>query len=253
MQSTQTTPVRRRYIASETAVHRCFAPVKRYVPASVWRPIKGLVTAVLTPMWFSYTTGHLRSSFKLAAVTRKGEPLPWYTYPCIHFLQFRDFQGKKVLEFGGGQSTLWWAGRAERVVTLDPSGPWCERLKTLVPANVTLHEIPMDSPAACVEKVNAVFDANEYGPFDVIVIDGMYRYEMIEIALRLRSETGVVIADDAEIHGFHEGFKPSGLQRIDFFGHQPAAFLPHCTSIFFDRESFLFSPETRIPAIAVEG
>lgn len=212
-----------------------------------------MVTAVLAPIWFSYTTGHLRSSFRSAAVTRKGGPLPWYTYPCIHFLQFRDFRGKRVLEFGGGQSTLWWAGRAAEVVTLEPVGPWYDRLQSLVPANVTLHPIPMDSRASCVEGVRKVFEANDYDPFDVVVIDGMYRDELVGISLKLRSETGVVIADDAESHGFYDAFKHSGLQRIDFFGHQPAAFLPHCTSLLFDKESFLLSPENRIPVIAREG
>src|SRR5947207_2919580 len=114
---------------ASTVIQRSFAPFKTFLPGVVWKPIRALATAVLTPLWFSYKTGHCRSSFKMAAVNRRGEPLPWYTYPCIHFLEFRDFRDKTVLEFGAGQSTLWWSQRAAQVVAFEGDPAWHDELK----------------------------------------------------------------------------------------------------------------------------
>ncbi|MGC1360796.1 MAG: hypothetical protein WA826_06450, partial [Silvibacterium sp.] len=66
---------------------------------------------------------------KRAAVSKNGEPIPWYTYPIIDFLSDRDFKNKNILEFGGGQSTLWWAKRARRVVTFEGKREWHDRIR----------------------------------------------------------------------------------------------------------------------------
>lgn len=104
---------------TQTIIQRAFQPLKKYLPASAANILRSAFTAVLTPIIFSYRTGHFLSSWKMSAVSRTGEPLPWYTYPCIDFISFRNFTGKSILEFGGGQSSLWWSKRAGHVVTIE--------------------------------------------------------------------------------------------------------------------------------------
>lgn len=233
-----------------TFLKRLFASFKNYVPGIVWKPIRSLATAILTPLWFSIRTGHFRSSFKMAAVDRHGQALPWYTYPCMYFLECRDFHDKKVLEFGAGQSTLWWARRAAEVVSFEGDPLWHDQLKPRLSKNVQLFLVPMESPAACLEAVRRIIRQQQLGSFDVIVIDGLYRTELIEDALDLRSDGGVIIADNSEGYGIRDGFAASGLERVDFYGHAPGVVLPHCTSIFFSHESFLFRPDHPIKEIA---
>src|SRR6185369_14774978 len=109
-------------------IQQRFAPLKRLLPASLWGPLRGLGTALLGPALFSYRSGHGRSSLRAMAVWRNGQPIPWYTYPCIELLfaraQCGAFSGRRVLEFGAGQSTLWWAGHAAEVIALEAPGPW---------------------------------------------------------------------------------------------------------------------------------
>jgi hypothetical protein len=198
-------------------------------------------TAVMTPFLFSYRTGHFRSSFKMAAVSKAGDPLPWYTYPCIDFLKCRPFEGKTVLEFGGGQSTLWWAKRAHAVVTLEGDKEWYEKIARRMPPNVELHHVASENATTCVDQVEEVLRLKPYSQYDIIVIDGLYRREMIEIALRLMAPDGMIICDDAEGYGFYEGFKASELNRVDFFGYPPGGSLPHATSVYFGCASFGFS------------
>jgi hypothetical protein len=235
---------------TETVIQRAFKPFKDYLPGWIWGPLRSLVTALCTPISFSLRSGHFKSSFKTFAVSAQGEPIPWYTYPCLDFLRYRSYQGKKVLEFGGGQSTLWWAKRASNIVTFEGDREWYNKIKVNMPANVDLFLVSIENPDRCVAEVTQVLDRGNYGKFDVIIIDGLYRFQMIDLARQAMADSGVIICDDADGYGFYEGFKDSGLNRVDFFGYSPCVILPHCTSIFFANQAFLFDPQHPIPVIA---
>src|SRR5665811_522864 len=99
-------------------------PLKRVLPQSVWQPLRAVVTGLVTPIRFSVQTGHWKSSLNQSAKSATGAPIPWYTYPAIDFLSQRNFKGKNILEFGGGQSTHWWADRAETVLTVEEDSEW---------------------------------------------------------------------------------------------------------------------------------
>ena len=223
-----------------TLVHRTFQPIRKYLPAPVSNFVRSFFTATLTPVLFSYRSGHFKSSWKMSAVSQTGAPVTWYTFPCNDFLRQRDFSGKSVLEFGGGQSSLWWARRAERVVTLEGDAQWYEKIRSKMPSNVSLHLVSSDDAERCVRDVNEKL--KDHAKFDIIVIDGLYRTELIETARRKLADDGAIIVDNAEGYGFYEAFRDSGLQRIDFHGHSPGVILPHCTSVFFQDHSFLLSP-----------
>ena len=236
---------------SQTWIQKAFAPIKTRFPPWIAKPIRGVATAFLTPILFSYSSGHFRSSLLSKAVQKNGEPLPWYTYPSIDFLNNRSYKDKLVLEFGAGQSTLWWAKRAKRVLALEKDRTWYEKIAIAMPENVAMHMVSVASRAACISDVNRIL-GKEQCQYDVIIIDGLFRYEMTGIALRLMAEDGMIICDNAEGYGFYEAFKNSGLSRVDFYGYAPGVVLPHVTSIFFKHSSFAFRAETNISAVAIE-
>lgn len=189
----------------------------------------------------------------MEAVSRSGDPLPWYTYPCIDFLKYRHFEDKTVLEFGVGQSTLWWGQRAKRVVGFEGDAAWHQKLKTRVSDNVELHLVPIDSPSSCVDAINRILSIQTDRRFDVIVIDGLWRQEIIDIAAVAVADSGFILCDNAEGYGFYEKFRDRDFYRVDFFGNAPGVLLPHCTSIFFRPGSFVFDPKCPIPVIAKES
>jgi len=235
---------------AQTAIQKVFKPLKDHLPDPVWNFVRSVGTAVIGPIRFAYFSGFWRSAFKCAAVTKSGAPLPWYTYPAIDFIKFRDYQDKLVLEFGGGQSTLWWAKHAKHVVTLEGDEQWYNQIKQGMPSNVSLHNVTMQSAESNVADVNRVLSEHSYSKYDVIVIDGLHRFEMIEVALNYLNEGGAIICDNAEGYNFCEGFKDSGLQRVDFFGNAPGTVLPHCTCIYVAQNSFIMSAENPIPVIS---
>jgi hypothetical protein len=198
--------------------------------------------AVLGPWIWAIRTGYLRSCFAQAAVSKSGGPLPWYTYPAIDFLRNRDFSGRSVLEFGGGQSSIWWGGKAERVITLEGDKDWLDRIRSHVPPNVELVMVSMASVQENIASVGKVLADLGNQTFDIIIIDGLFRREMIDFALRHLSSDGAIICDNAEGYGFHERLADSGLFRVDFCGNAPGVIMPHVTSIYFRPGScFLFS------------
>jgi len=227
-------------------MHKLYAPLKRNLPKPVSEAIRGLATAFATPVVFSWRSGHFRSSLRHAAVDAAGAPNPWYTFPAIQFLQCRDYRMRTVLEFGGGQSTVWWAKRSHAVFTFEGDPGWHHRLARMVPDNVKLFSVSDADPARCVADVESVLANLPEKTFDVVAIDGLWRGELAAIAQRVLGPGGAIIVDNSEGYRTYELYRESGLSRADFHGHAPGVLLPHCTSVFFRHDSFLFSADVPI-------
>src|SRR6266702_7452961 len=105
------------------------AVANRILPTRVFWRAHGLVALVLTPWRFSLLSGHMRSSLVHRPVARNGEPIPWMAYPATEFLECQSYARRRVLEWGSGNSTLWWARRAERVVSFESNVSWYERIR----------------------------------------------------------------------------------------------------------------------------
>ena len=164
-------------------------------------------------------------------VDQDGEPIPWYTYPSIRFLEPRIPTDAVVFEYGSGQSTLWWAKRTAKVVSVEHNREWADRLRRRLPdkAEVLFHDAQSDA---------YVQAANRYGGrYDIVVIDGRRRVKSVMNCLDGLSERGVIIWDNSEreyYRGGYEflaenGFKPP----LNFYGLGPINTEEWCTSVFY--------------------
>jgi predicted O-methyltransferase YrrM len=222
--------------------------VRKIIPTFLFNIVRSLGTALLTPILFSKNSGHFISSLRAKAVNENGQPIPWYTYPALDFLKYRHFDGKNILEFGGGQSSLWWGSVAQKVVSLEGDKSWHDLIKKDMPQNVELHYISMENRSDFTHIVTSLLD--KYSLFDVVIVDGLYREEAIKIALKYVKPNGAIIVDNSEGYGIFQLTQESEFnQRIDFYGNAPGVINPHCTSIFAKNTSFLF--DTKIPIIKI--
>jgi hypothetical protein len=154
----------------------------------------------------------------------------------------RNFRGRRVLEAGAGQSTLWWASRGAQVVALEGDQKWLDSLQRQVPGNVSLRLVALADVEACLQSVTEAI--KDEPPFDVIIIDGLYRSEVLSILADRLAPNGIIICDDSEGYGFFNVLSRDELllQRVDFYGYAPGVIEKHCTSIAFRESAFVFAP-----------
>ena len=133
-----------------------------------------------------------------------------------------------MLEFGSGQSTLWWAKRVKQVVAIEHDPTWTP---SPMPNNVIFHRIPLEENGDYCRAAERTD-----GMFDVIVIDGRDRVRCCRNSLKKLSERGVVIWDDAERRRYQPGIKTllaAGFKQMPFFGHSAMKAGQSDTSIFY--------------------
>jgi precorrin-6B methylase 2 len=179
--------------------------------------------------------GWFRSVMANAPVDAAGNPLPWISYAARHFLEKRVRNDMTVFEFGSGYSTLWWAGRARKVVACESNEGWCTEIQRRAPANTEILLAKEEEYPSVILK--------QPGTFDVIVIDGGDRVACVPAALDRLSERGVIIWDDTERTVYQPGFdllRQRGFSRIEFAGMGPVTNVAKETSVFY-RTGNIFS------------
>ncbi|MGD1072892.1 MAG: hypothetical protein ABSB15_22445 [Bryobacteraceae bacterium] len=181
--------------------------------------------------------GYGRSCQTNSSVDALGEPIPWYSYPATEFLSGISFAGKKVWEYGCGNSTLWWAIRAQLVRAVESEVDWHTLVKKKLPGNASVDLAP--DRRAYIDAIRA----DEFR-FDVIVVDGLvtdlYRFECCVAAVDALEPGGMIILDNSDWLPRSCGWLvENGFTQIDFNGFSPINRCPGRTSVFFrDRMGF---------------
>lgn len=195
------------------------------------RVVRDMIELRLNPSSGIVERGWPESRRRGVPVDRDLNPLPWYTYPTIRFLEQRVRPAMVVFEYGMGYSTLWWAARVAHLTGCEHDQEWVARLRPSLPRNVTALHRRVDSP----EYVNAAAEADEQ--IDILVIDGRRRVECAVNGLRHLSNEGCVIWDDSDrtryTHGFEHLERQGFAGRLDFWGMRPIHIYESCTSIFY--------------------
>lgn len=202
--------------------HRAFDELYRlFPPLKYWGLRKGYLKKL----------GWVKSGWAHKPVDAEGNPLPWYTYPCIAFLEGRVSSEMRVFEYGSGQSTRWWAARVGHVDAVEDDPTWMAQVSCELPDNVELRFERSSGP----EYANSILDRG--AQFDVIVIDGSDRNGCARACLPALAEAGVVIWDNTQVpDAIRPGLgvlEQAGFVRLDFFGLGPLNMDPWCTSVLY--------------------
>ena len=209
------------------------------------KPIRALIARVLRSAHYdqaSVMIGYLRGSGWFRSLrsgkpeNSAGDPLPWYSYPCIHLLDARlGSEPIDVYEFGSGNSTLWWARRARRVVSVEDNSEWYSYVRSTGPANVTYTlAAGEDDYVQSLRQTGVVFD--------VVVVDGSHRGRCLHEALGNLTERGVVIVDNSDWPWLAADLaraESAGFRRLELYGLGPINGHPWGTSILYRGGNFL--------------
>lgn len=107
--------------------------------------------------------------------------MPWYTSPCLEWLKTLDLNGKKIFEYGVGDSTKWYRSKGARIFGVDNDPVWGIALQAEI--YTTLHKY-----------VTTIMYFG--GLFDIIIIDGTWRDLCTEYALNKLKPGGLLIIDN---------------------------------------------------------
>ncbi len=198
--------------------------------------------AIIGPINFSLKTGHFRSALKRTNVDRHGSPLPFYTYPGIRYLSEIDFSQADVLEFGAGNSSIWWNRRARSLTTLEFYQQWRDYVAKSVKGNCVIRLVT--SPAHGASLIEGQM-------FDVIVVDDASgdiengREINGQTAFAHIKPTEIVIVDNSNADyslAISQIGTDAGWKRIDFVGFSGGTIREFCTSIFLKPETCALWP-----------
>lgn len=162
-------------------------------------------------------------------VTASGEPLPWFSYPALQFLEQLDLSGLKVFEFGSGNSSRYFLRRGCLVTSVEDSAEWFSYLKTHSSEN---DKMKLIFAATKAEYVSAL--SGEGTKYDIILVDGSHRELCLEAAQNSLSQRGIIILDNAEWYPESVSkLRGAGFVEIDFCGLGPLNGFGWATSFFF--------------------
>lgn len=170
--------------------------------------------------------GYLSYKCKLP-LDKYGNPLPWYTYPAIEYLQQYDFSACHIFEFGSGNSSKFWSSRACAVTSVEFDPQWYRHGIQELSSN---QQILLDTDKNDYVKAIHKGDIN----YDVIVIDGKYRYNCAVEAIKKIKTGGVIILDNSDwFPNTAQLLRDNELTQVDFIGAGPINSYTWCTSVFF--------------------
>lgn len=187
---------------------------------------------------FIVTSGLLNSIRKGRPLNANDEPVPWFTYPAIDFLDRHVSSDWTVFEWGSGNSTLWWSRHVAQVISIEDDAAWHAEVSKQAPANSSIDlKQGSDYPEAI--QICAAES------LDAIVIDGSQRNECAFNAVSRLKKNGIIIFDNSDSLDFEAGqqyLMAQGFYRIDFWGPVPSYLYKNCTSVFFRDPAFLAKP-----------
>jgi len=125
---------------------------------------------------------------------------PWLAPPAIKILQAALRPDARVLEFGGGRSTVWFARQGARVTCLESEPDWAREISAGLEEHadrVEVTTLPLQSFHDHAAKHFAP------GSMDVAVVDCMepfpgYRLECLRVARDLVRPGGLLVLDNSD-------------------------------------------------------
>jgi hypothetical protein len=182
------------------------------------------------------TTGWINSVLKGRPLDANNNPIPWFTYPAIDFLESILDPNWNIFEWGSGNSTKWWSKKCASVTAVESNPAWHGEVSNSLPANAKV--------VLAVDKETYTHTICNYSDmvFDLVVVDGDHRNECVDTCLGVLPESGIVVFDNSDRHTYESGIynlQKAGFFRIDFWGLIPSYAYRNCTSVFFRNPEIL--------------
>jgi len=189
----------------------------------------GWLLLIIHPKSGIVLEGWSRSFRANQSIDRYGNPIPWYTYSSIHFIESRLNNTLRIFEYGCGNSTLYYAKRVSEIISVENDREWAKKIVAQLPANAKVVFRDQEHQYVC--------EVGNHGQFDVIIIDGLLnRLACTQAAVNALTDQGIIIVDNSEWPEFIECVNflaKNGFRELPFYGQTPITFVPSQTSIMY--------------------
>ena len=180
-------------------------------------------------MYLSFLTYKLRNEFGFMESAKtntpkndKGEIIPLYTYPCYEWINSIDWSGANVFEYGCGYSSYFWNEKNVNLWGVDCKEEW------VVHDNIIIEKDLNKYP-------DVINETNK--KFDVIVIDGVVRYDCVGPSLKKVKSNGMIILDNSDWHkDTKELLDKENFIPIHFHGFKPIHVDSETTSCYLGKD-----------------
>jgi predicted O-methyltransferase YrrM len=149
---------------------------------------------------------------------------PWFTKDAVRLLEGLLRAEDSGLEWGSGRSTLWFARRTLRLVSVEHNLSWYRKIKSelrrLDLANVDYRLVETEQgieDRKAREEYVKLGGTLETVVFDYVLVDGIFREECASLAVNLVKPGGLLISDNAQ------WFLPSESRAVDAVRDYPTA------------------------------
>ena len=198
--------------------------------------VAAVVNTFLLAKYFLKNIGWLDSKYYNEPVNSKNQPIPWFTYSSINFLNRKLNDSKfDVLEFGSGNSTLWFSKRVKNIISVEHNKNYIEKINEKKVSHPNIKIVSATPGKDYFQQINKFSNV-----FDVIIVDGEERNECIINSLTALKRDGIIICDDTETKICLDGQKfleEKNFKRIDFYGMAPIVHFRSQTTVFYRNDN----------------
>jgi hypothetical protein len=183
------------------------------------------------------SVGWFRAFDQKKAVDGDGNDLPWVTYAFIDFIQPRLNKQLHIFEYGSGSSTIYYAKRVGKVVSVEHDKDWYTKIQSTKPANAEMIFTELKTDGEYSRKAAAL-----EAQFDIIIVDGRDRVNCCKHSVAALRSSGVMVLDDSERPEYEEArtyLKENGFKELSFSGISPGLFYLKATSVFYRPQNCL--------------
>lgn len=177
---------------------------------------------ILNRRSYLHSTGWMASLQRGFPYRADGTPIPWMNFAAISFLEQRLRREHSLFEYGSGHSTLFYAGLAGTVTSVEYDRKWYDLMRAKAPANVTLFFQEQDRDGEYCRSV-----ARGRVRYDVVIVDGRDRVNCIIQSMEHLTDGGVILLDDSCRTSYRPGLdyaRERGFRLLDFEGMKPTEY-----------------------------
>ena len=170
---------------------------------------------------------------------------PWISYDAQSFLERALPKAARVLEFGSGMSTIWYARHAAKVVSVEDNQEWFSRIE---PEIKSLGNVDYRFATGA-----DYYSSIPSGPYDLIIIDGSFRAECAAAAMPHAAPDAIIYLDNSD-KGFGELTGDVPAAEAMLLSHAKAGdlaatyFVDFAPTQFYVGQGLMISPRAKQPA-----